>query len=116
MAAVLLRWKCGQYLKDIGFKKVVHSQEDFFKRVNDANFMQSVDLIWDNPPYTDEAIKTKVLEALVDSGKPFIMLLPITTLHVKFVRDLLDMTKVQVLLPFFVPKNGYSTSYCVCSL
>jgi hypothetical protein len=67
--------------------------------VEDKNFMQSVDLIWDNPPYTNEDIKTQVLEALVDTGKPFIMLLPITTLHVKFVRDLLDMKHVQVHIP-----------------
>ena len=46
--------------------------------------MEAVDLIWDNPPYTNQEIKTRVLQTLARTGKPFIMLLPITTLHVKF--------------------------------
>ena len=61
--------------------------------------MEAVDLIWDNPPYTNQEIKTRVLQTLARTGKPFIMLLPITTLHVKFVRELLDMSLVQCIIP-----------------
>lgn len=91
--------KCGEYLREIGFKKVTHSPHDFFKRCEDKSFLAAVDLIWDNPPYTNQEIKTRVLQTLAETGKPFIMLLPITTLHVKFVRELLDMSLVQCIIP-----------------
>ena len=36
----------------------------------------------------------RVLRALVASGKPFSMLLPISILHVGFVRDIVDIHEV----------------------
>ena len=56
--------------------------------------MKKVDLIWDNPPYTSPETKERVLRALVGSGKPFAMLLPISILHVGFVRDIVDADEV----------------------
>lgn len=100
--------KCAVYLKEIGFKKVLHSNQDFFVKVRDQRFTRSVDLIWDNPPYTSPETKEKVLIALAKLGKPFVMLLPMTVLHVKFVRDVLDMSKVQCIIPrrVLVRKSG----------
>lgn len=40
-----------------------------------------------------------MLRTLAAIGKPFILLLPISTLHVQFVRDVLDMGRVQALIP-----------------
>ena len=57
--------------------------------------MKKVDLIWDNPPYTSPETKERVLRALVGSGKPFAMLLPISVLHVGFVREIVDMEQVR---------------------
>ena len=79
-------------------------------------FLKKVDLIWDNPPvrqrrrlaiahgatathslaacgpqYTSAETKERVLRALAASGLPFAMLLPISVLHVAFVREILDM-------------------------
>ena len=62
--------------------------------MKDPKFMKKVDLIWDNPPYTSPETKERVLRALVESGKPFAMLLPISVLHVGFVREIVDMEQV----------------------
>jgi hypothetical protein len=90
---------CGNHLRSIGFTNVVHTDDDFFERVKDRAFMATVDLIWDNPPYTTPAMKERVLKALADCGKPFVMLLPISVLHVAFVRDIIPMDHVQAIIP-----------------
>ena len=46
------------------------------------------------PQYTSAETKEKVLRALAASGLPFAMLLPISVLHVAFVREILDMSQV----------------------
>jgi len=91
--------KCADHLHSLGFENVVHRQEDFFERVLDKKFLKTIDLIWDNPPYTSAETKEKVLRALAASGLPFAMLLPISVLHVAFVREILDMSQVQVIIP-----------------
>ena len=91
--------QCAHHLAQLGFQAVTHQKEDFFQRVRDKNFMKSIDLIWDNPPYTNPETKETVLRTLAQTGKPFAMLLPISVLHVGFVREILDMSLVQVILP-----------------
>lgn len=91
--------KCAEHLRELGFSDVVHEKRDFFERVTDKKFLKKVDVIMDNPPYTSPETKEAVLGALAASGKPFIMLLPISVLHVAFVRRLLDMRRVQALIP-----------------
>ena len=61
--------------------------------------MASVDFIWDNPPYTTPETKERVLRALALCGKPFAMLLPISILHVGFVREIFDMNQMQCIVP-----------------
>lgn len=90
---------CAKHLRSLGFADVVHTDEDFFERVCDAKFMASIDLIWDNPPYTTPDTKERVLRALAACGKPFALLLPISILHVAFVRDIVDMDHVQAIVP-----------------
>jgi len=90
---------CCRHLEELGFNSVVHVRADFFKKVEDPAFMQKVDVIWDNPPYTDQVTKEEVLRALVKCGKPFCVLMPISTLHAQFLRDVLDTSKLQVILP-----------------
>jgi hypothetical protein len=98
----------GGRLKDAGFKKVVHKKEDFFKRFNDGPFVRSVDVVIDNPPYTGKGMKEKVLTALVASGVPFCLLLPLGVLHGAMVREILDGKHVQALIPrrCWVSKSG----------
>eukprot|EP00966_Prymnesium_polylepis_P170578 3943329-Prymnesium_polylepis.1 len=107
---------CAEHLRALGFEHVIHEEAaDFFVKarapgargktnvllrrhrsaraclqVKDPKFMKKVDLIWDNPPYTSPETKERVLRALVATGKPFAMLLPISVLHVGFVRDIVD--------------------------
>ena len=99
---------CAAHLKSLGFCNVIHTNDDFFERVQDAAFMASVDLIWDNPPYTMPEMKERVLRTLAATGKPFAMLLPISILHVAFVRDIVDMDHVQAIVPrrAWVKKRG----------
>jgi hypothetical protein len=91
--------QCARHLRSLGFTHVIHRQEDFFALVNDPSFMRSVDLIWDNPPYTGAALKTKIFEALVACGKPFVMLLPSSILHSKLLQDMLDPRYIQCIVP-----------------
>mmetsp|Transcript_5577 Transcript_5577/g.18908 ORF Transcript_5577/g.18908 Transcript_5577/m.18908 type:complete len:287 (+) Transcript_5577:918-1778(+) len=100
--------ECQRHLRECGFSAVIHRDEDFFTLVRDASFMAGVDIIVDNPPYQGQETKEKILRALADCGKPFVMLLPMSILHVAFVRAILDMSQVQVVIPrrVYVRKKG----------
>ena len=91
-------------LKRSGFVgKITHEKRDFFKRVNDAKFIENVDVVIDNPPYTGKGIKEKILAALFEKDLPFCLLLPLGVLHAKFLRDLTSAgerrKKVQAIVP-----------------
>lgn len=91
--------KCGEYLKELGFPKVVHTNADFFERAKDKKFVDSVDLVLDNPPYTGAELKTKILTTLVQMRKPFILLLPSSVLFSQLFRDTLSSDLVQLIIP-----------------
>jgi len=90
---------CAVHLRSLGFADVVHTDDDFFERIADPAFMAGVDFIWDNPPYTTPDMKERVLRALVACQKPFAMLLPISILHVGFVREIVPMEHIQAIIP-----------------
>lgn len=90
---------CAEHLRSLGFTDVVHDDVDFFERAKDARFMKSVDLIWDNPPYSTQSTKEAVLTAIAATGKPFALLLPVSIVHVPFVRPLVPMDCVQLIFP-----------------
>ena len=100
--------EAGKRLKATGFRRVVHKREDFFKRVNDRVFVDSVDVVVDNPPYTGKGMKERVLKALVEADVPFCLLLPLGVLHGAMVRETLDQRHVQCLIPrrCWVSKRG----------
>eukprot|EP00471_Norrisiella_sphaerica_P000334 CAMPEP_0184486452 /NCGR_PEP_ID=MMETSP0113_2-20130426/7947_1 /TAXON_ID=91329 /ORGANISM="Norrisiella sphaerica, Strain BC52" /LENGTH=160 /DNA_ID=CAMNT_0026868345 /DNA_START=624 /DNA_END=1102 /DNA_ORIENTATION=- len=100
--------QCAKHLRKLGFKKVVHKKQDFFDKLGDVDFMDSVDLIWDNPPYTGAQLKERILRALVDCGKKFVMLLPSSILHSKLLQDVADLEHIQCIIPrrVFVCKTG----------
>ena len=91
--------ECAKHLRSLGFTSVVHEDADFFERVKDSKFMKSIDIIIDNPPYTTQEMKERVLRAIVNTGKPFALLLPISILHVGFVRDIVPVDLVQAIIP-----------------
>jgi|TARA_B100000524_G_scaffold333482_1_gene221370 hypothetical protein len=101
--------QCAEHLRALGFVNVIHKAgDDFFVKARDPKFLKKVDLIWDNPPYTNPDTKEAVLRALAKTGKPFVMLLPISVLHVGFVREIVDMAAVQAIVPrrVHVRKSG----------
>eukprot|EP00466_Bigelowiella_natans_P006384 jgi/Bigna1/38737/e_gw1.28.168.1 len=100
--------ECAKHLRKLGFKKVYHKRQDFFQKVNDPDFMQSIELIWDNPPYTGAVLKERILRSLVASGKKFVLLLPSSILHSKLLQDIADLGKVQCVIPrkVYVRKTG----------
>jgi len=90
-------------LKLAGFVgKITHEKRDFFKRINDTRFIENVDVVIDNPPYTGKGIKEKILTALIEKDLPFCLLLPLGVLHAKFLRDVTSgerRKKVQAIVP-----------------
>ncbi len=60
-----------KHLRALGFKHVLHEDADFFERAQDAEFLSGVDVIVDNPPYTNAETKEAVLTALMATGTCF---------------------------------------------
>jgi hypothetical protein len=91
---------CRDHLNNLGFRHVVHEPGvDFFERARRTSFTATVDLVLDNPPYTSPETKESVLRALAATGLPFVMLLPISVLHVGYVREVLASEHIQVIVP-----------------
>eukprot|EP00475_Leptophrys_vorax_P032799 TRINITY_DN5108_c0_g1_i1.p1 TRINITY_DN5108_c0_g1~~TRINITY_DN5108_c0_g1_i1.p1 ORF type:complete len:225 (+),score=70.34 TRINITY_DN5108_c0_g1_i1:98-772(+) len=103
--------ECVKHLRELGFKNVIHEKFDFFLRCQDAEFLKNVDLIWDNPPYTGEGMKERVLTAAASTGKPFLLLLPSSILFSNTIRDVFseeEQKHIQVISHrrVFVKKTG----------
>ena len=64
-------------LRELGCKEVISVDEDFFK-------VDYGDVIISNPPYS---CKKKVFERLKALNKPFILIVPISTISKKFYKD-----------------------------
>jgi hypothetical protein len=91
----------GQHLREMGFN-VIHEEIDFF--IEDRG-----DVIVSNPPFS---CKAKVFKRLQELDKPFILILPVSTITKKFYIDYFA-DKCGVIVPpkriQFV-KNGEQTS------
>ena len=83
----------GKFFEELGFQ-VIHKDEDFYENNHG-------DVIISNPPYSD---KKKVFTKLKEIGKPFIMLVPATTIHSNYFQDLF-MKEERSLMHFIVPKK-----------
>ena len=84
----------GKYFEELGFQ-VIHKDEDFYENNHG-------DIIISNPPYSD---KKKVFTKLKELGKPFIMLVPVTTIHSIYFQDLFMKKEERDLMHFIVPKK-----------
>jgi len=76
---------CGKDMKDLGFN-VIHQNEDFFE-------YDRGDVVIDNPPFEN---KKEVIEKLVERNKPFILIVPVSTICYQYTRILKD---IQILIP-----------------
>ena len=67
-------------------RSIIHNDEDFFE--NDRG-----DIVVDNPPFS---IKKQVIKRLIELDKPFILILPVSTICYKyFPRD----KGIQIIIP-----------------
>ena len=84
--------KSGQYLRELGFK-VIHKDIDFYKN----NPLKATHII-SNPPFSE---KREIFNRLKYLNKPFIMLVPTTTLHTKYFKDIFENdSNIQLIIPF----------------
>ena len=81
--------KSGEYLTELGFN-VEHHDIDFFE---DPSF--NYDIIISNPPYS---CKPKVFKRLAEINKPFMMLVPVSTMTKKFLKTHFQ-DKIQIVIP-----------------
>jgi len=92
--------KSGEYLREMGFE-VIHEEIDFFTE-NEGEIIVS------NPPYS---CKVKVFERLKALDKPFIILVPVSTITKRFYIEYFA-DKCDIIIPprriHFV-KNGEQT-------
>ena len=72
----------------------IHDQDDFWHS-------NKGDCIIDNPPYMIKGMtltKSKIIQRLKHINKPFMLLLPTTTLQTKYFKELFDKD-IQLLIP-----------------
>lgn len=81
----------GKYMRELGFN-VIHTDEDFFKH-------DRGDIVVDNPPYNK---KRQVLETLIKRDKPFMLLVPCSTLCYLYAKIIKG--HVQIIVPVKKPK------------
>lgn len=81
--------KSGEYLTELGFK-VEHHKIDFFE---DPSF--NYNIIVSNPPYS---CKPKIFKRLAELDKPFMLLLPVSTMTKKFLK-IYFKDKIQIVIP-----------------
>jgi hypothetical protein len=86
--------KIVEILKNNGYNVItshIENEQDFFKYEPEA-----YDMIITNPPYS---LKDKFLKRAFELDKPFMFLLPITTLEGVKRGDLFNNNKIQLLIP-----------------
>ncbi len=90
-------WECfygdgesGKMLKDMGYN-VIHEPIDFFKE-------DKGEVLVSNPPFSK---KKEVLTRLKELGKPFIMIMPCSTINTQYFRKLYsnDKSPLQIIIP-----------------
>lgn len=80
--------KSMDYLTELGFDVVGSPELDFFST-------NLGDIIVSNPPYS---IKKKIFQRLSELDKPFILILPVSTITKQFVKKL-HREKLQIIVP-----------------
>ena len=80
-----LNGNSGKHLTDLGFN-VIHENLDFFEH-------DFGEIVVSNPPFSR---KKAILKRLVDLGKPFILIMPVSVLTTEFIRCVPDL---QIIVP-----------------
>ena len=82
--------KSGAHLRELGFT-TIHEKIDFFSN-------NKGEVIVSNPPFT---MKKEVFQRLVVLDKPFIMIMPSSTLNTQYTRELFqgNTNRLQIIIP-----------------
>ena len=82
--------KSGDDLKSLGFN-VIHEKEDFFSN-------NKGDVVISNPPFS---LKKEVINKLVEIDKPFILIMPCSTLTTQYVRKIFENQdeRLKIIIP-----------------
>lgn len=80
--------RSGQYLRELGFE-VIHEPIDFF--TNNIG-----DIVVSNPPFSK---KREVLERLCSLNKPFILIMPLSTIAPIYMRELFKDRDLKIIMP-----------------
>tara|TARA_R110002020_G_scaffold75872_2_gene192808 strand:+ start:9934 stop:10434 length:501 start_codon:yes stop_codon:yes gene_type:complete len=76
----------GDYLKSKGYD-IIHENEDFFEH-------NKGEMVLSNPPFST---KKQIIERLIQLDKPFILLLPVSTICYNYAKIMKD--KIQIIVP-----------------
>ena len=88
----------------------IHDHDDFWES-------DKGDIVIDNPPYMIKGMprtKQKIIQRLKKLNKPFMLLLPTTTLQTRYFKELYD-DQIQIIIPptkYNFLKNGTLTTGC----
>lgn len=83
--------KSGDILTTFGFE-VIHKDEDFFLHYKQYDY----DIIVSNPPFS---IKKKIFDTLREIDKPFIMIVPVSTMTKHFFQSKYKNQDITFLIP-----------------
>ena len=91
------------HLSTLGFD-IIHQNKDFF------SYIPEYDICVDNPAFS---IKKQVLEKMLEIDKPFILLMPVSTICYKYMKSYKN--NIQIIIPpkryNFVPELKSSPSF-----
>nr|QOI90326.1 hypothetical protein HWQ62_00189 [Pyramimonas orientalis virus] len=106
--------KSGQILSDLGCT-VIQSNVDFFD--DNTNIIDKTDMIVSNVPFSK---KKEILTKLKEINKPFILIMPASTMFTNYLREIFKKNEIQIIIPpkrMHFEKNGVvlkRTSFDCC--
>jgi hypothetical protein len=80
------------YFNELGYNNIIHNDEDFYCSYEKYDF----DIIISNPPFSNKKI---VCETLKKIDKPFILIMPVSTITKKFWREIFKDDDISILIP-----------------
>lgn len=106
--------KSGQILSNLGCT-VIQSNVDFFD--DNSHIIDKTDMIISNVPFSK---KREILTRLKEIDKPFILIMPASTMFTRYIKDVFEKNEIQIIIPdkrMHFEKNGVilkRTSFDCC--
>lgn len=106
--------KSGQILSDLGCT-VIQSNVDFFD--DNTHIIDKTDMIISNVPFSK---KKEILTKLKAIDKPFILIMPASTMFTQYLQEIFEKNTIQIIIPkkrMHFEKNGIvlkRTSFDCC--